>query len=116
VIGPLGDSEVARRGEAETRLARMLELYELGHRSPLALPPETGLAWQQGIGRSRNSALWSSRKKFETERFNPEREDSSLRLLFPGVTTVEAMLELGFDEQASALWQPVLEVCSERKL
>jgi hypothetical protein len=32
------------------------------------------------------------------------------------VTTVEAMLELGFDEQASALWQPVLEVCSERKL
>jgi exodeoxyribonuclease V gamma subunit len=112
-IGPIGDSPTTRRQQADLLLAELVDLYDEGMQAPLAMPCETCYAWQRALGKGRASAYNAARSKWETDRFSPECEDDAYRLLFPDLTTTDALVDAGLAGYSARLWSPILPLLRE---
>jgi hypothetical protein len=77
------------------------------------MPCETCYARQRALGKGRASAYNAARSKWETDRFSPECEDDAYRLLFPDLTTTDALVDAGLAGYSARLWGPILPLLRE---
>ncbi len=112
-IGPLGTSSDERRSKAMQLLWGLVSLYDDGHRAPMPLPCETGLAWQRKAVANRTGATWDARDKFERDRFSAERRDSAHELVYGKDDTLERLLSSGFEEHCRRLWEPIIPLMKD---
>jgi exodeoxyribonuclease V gamma subunit len=111
VVGPLGDTADDRRSVAFELLDGLVRLFDDGHRTPLALPCETGFEW----ARSRRQG--PPREVVDVFE-HPERGehlDLALQLVFPALTSFDELRRAGFDHNAERLWGPILPLIEERR-
>jgi exodeoxyribonuclease V gamma subunit len=113
VIAGFGEQAEERRAEALDVLAALVGIYDDGHRAPLPLPCETGLAWHRNAESSRSKAFREAAAGFEGG-FNPERDDAAFRLLFADVSSMSQLLDTGFEELSARLWGLAVPRLKER--
>jgi exodeoxyribonuclease V gamma subunit len=112
-IGPFGGSAEERGAVAREVLERLVDIFDDGHRRPMALPCETARLFQQQAATNRGQAIRDARAEFEKKDYG-ENRDPSLRLLFGDVDTMLQLLDTDFELHAERLWAPVRDWFKER--
>lgn len=115
-IGPFGGDPAARQEKATKALSELVALYREGQRGPLALPCETGYAWQRHGGAEGRRATYRANDAFVDDRYSPESRDPAFTLVLPHVDSVDALSREGFADFCARLWVPVLGLSREKNL
>jgi exodeoxyribonuclease V gamma subunit len=114
-IGPIGDGVAERKARAEQLLTDLVDLYDAGHRQPLAIPCETAYAWQRHARNDRRRAFGEARSAWE-DGYQPERADGAHTMVLPQIAAVADLLASGFEDYCNRLWGPILPLMRERRL
>jgi exodeoxyribonuclease V gamma subunit len=113
---PQGSSAIVVRlprldpGQAAEQLAKLVDVYDLGMREPLAVACKTTAAYAQAL-REGGDARRAAAREWETE-WGFDREDRELehQLVFGGVLSFEELCARHrFDTYARWLWEDLLE-------
>ena len=112
-IGPFGATPQERTQRGRDALVALTTIMTEAMARPAPIFPNSALAWQNADPKRRRGKV---RSPWEGSDFNGipgERDDESVKLLFPDLITVEDLESSDFPAFADRIWQPILELCTE---
>lgn len=113
-IEPLTGGDRERRGDAAARLGDLIEVYREGMTRPLPIFSETSYTWvtARPIRREVDTArAWVP----DPWGYGAEGDDAYHLLLFPGLVTLDDLLEGDFPGLAERIWRPVTELLGPKR-